>query len=339
MTTSNVNRQITLAARPIGEPKETDFKLVETPIPELGTDQFLVKNLYLSVDPYMRGRMNDRKSYAQPVQIGEVMGGGAVGRIVNTNTRKFHVGEIVMGYFGWQEYTVSNGDGVERVNPELAPISTSIGVLGMPGMTAYFGLLEICKPRAGETVVVSGASGAVGELVGQIAKIKRCRVVGIAGSDDKVEHVVKDLGFDAAFNYKTTTDYVAKLRELCPRGIDIYFDNVGGTITDAVMTLINQRARISLCGQISQYNAAEPEMGPRQLGLLIERQAKMEGFLFFQFAEKMRVAQKKMADWIRAGKLKYRESIVKGIENTPTAFIGMLRGENIGKQLVQLADE
>ena len=339
MTISHVNRQITLAARPNGEPKETDFKLVETPIQELATDQFLVKNLYLSVDPYMRGRMNDRKTYAQPVQIGEVMGGGAVGRIVKSNTRKFHVGEIVMGYFGWQEYAVSNGDGVERVNPELAPISTSIGVLGMPGMTAYFGLLEICKPRAGETVVVSGASGAVGELVGQIAKIKHCRVVGIAGSDDKVEHVVKDLGFDAAFNYKTTTDYVAKLRELCPRGIDIYFDNVGGTITDAVMTLINPRARISLCGQISQYNAAEPEMGPRQLGLLIEKQAKMEGFLVFQFAEKMRVAQKKMADWIRAGKIKYRESIVQGIEHTPTAFIGMLRGENIGKQLVQLADE
>ncbi|MDO8433813.1 MAG: NADP-dependent oxidoreductase [Candidatus Binatus sp.] len=337
MTTA-FNRQITLAARPTGEPKLTDFKLVEAPIPEPGEDQFLVKNLYLSVDPYMRGRMNDRKSYAEPVQIGEVMGGGAVGRIVKSSNPKYHVGQIVMGYFGWQEYAVSNGVGVELVNPELSPISTSLGVLGMPGMTAYFGLLEICKPRAGETVVVSGASGAVGELVGQIAKIKHCRVVGIAGSDDKVEHVVKDLGFDAAFNYKTTTDYEAKLRELCPRGIDIYFDNVGGTITDAVMTLINPRARISVCGQISQYNAAEPEMGPRLLGLLIERQARMEGFLVFQFAEKMRVAQKKMADWIRTGKLKYRESVVRGIENTPTAFIGMLRGENIGKQLVQLAD-
>ncbi len=338
MTTA-VNRQITLAARPAGEPKLTDFKLVEAPIPELGEDQFVVKNLYLSVDPYMRGRMNDRKSYAEPVQIGEVMGGGAVGRIVKSGNPNYHFGQIVMGYFGWQDYAVSNGVGVELVNPEMAPISTSLGVLGMPGMTAYFGLLEICKPRAGETVVVSGASGAVGELVGQIAKIKRCRAVGIAGSDDKVEHVVKDLGFDAAFNYKADTDYVAKLRELCPRGIDIYFDNVGGTITDAVMTLINPRARISLCGQISQYNAAEPELGPRLLSLLIERQARMEGFLVFQFAEKMRVAQKKMADWIRTGKLKYRESIVKGIENTPTAFIGMLRGENIGKQLVQLTDE
>jgi NADPH:quinone reductase len=190
----------------------------------------------------------------------------------------------------------------------------------------------------GETVVVSGASGAVGEIVGQIAKIKRCRVVGIAGSEEKVDHVVSDLGFDAAFNYKTDTDYVGKLRELCPRGIDIYFDNVGGTITDAVMTLINQRARISLCGQISQYNATEPEMGPRLLGLLIERQARMEGFLVTQFAEKTRDAQKKMAEWMKGGKLKYRESIVKGIENAPAAFIGMLSGENIGKQLVQLSE-
>ena len=339
MPNSDVNRQVTLAARPVGEPKETDFKLVKAPIPVPGADQFLVRIIYLSLDPYMRGRMNDRQSYAPPVGLGEVMGGGAVGRIVKSNNRKFRTGEIVMGYFGWQEYAVSNGDGVEKVNPELAPISTSLGVLGMPGMTAYFGLLEICKPRAGETVVVSGASGAVGEIVGQIAKIKRCRVVGIAGSDEKIDHIVNDLGFDAGFNYKTTSDYTAKLRELCPRGVDIYFDNVGGRITDAVMTLINPRARISVCGQISQYNTAEPEMGPRLLGLLIERQAKMEGFLVFQFAEKMREAQKKMAEWMKAGKLKYRESIVKGIENAPSAFIGMLHGENIGKQLVQMADE
>jgi NADPH-dependent curcumin reductase CurA len=335
---SNVNRQITLAARPVGEPKLSDFKMIESPIPVPGPDQFLVKILFMSVDPYMRGRMNDRKSYAPPIGIGEVMGGGATGRIEKSNNHRFHVGEIVTGYFGWQEYTLSNGDGVQTINPELAPVSTSLGVLGMPGMTAYFGLLDICKPRVGETVVVSGASGAVGEIVGQIAKIKRCRVVGIAGSDEKVDHVVSDLGFDAAFNYKTNADYVGKLRELCPRGIDIYFDNVGGTITDAVMTLINQRARISLCGQISQYNATEPEMGPRLLGLLIERQARMEGFLVTQFAEKTRDAQKKMAEWMKAGKLKYRESIVKGIENAPAAFIGMLNGENIGKQLVQLSE-
>lgn len=336
---STVNRQITLAARPVGEPKESDFKLVETEIPTPGPDQFLVQVIYLSVDPYMRGRMSDRPSYAPPVQIGEVMGGSGVGRIIKSNTRRFRVNEIVTGYFGWQEYAVSGTDGIQKVNPEIAPISTWLGVLGMPGMTAYFGLLEICHPRAGDTVAVSGAGGAVGAIVGQIAKIEGCRVVGIAGSDEKIEWLTNELGFDAAFNYKTTPDIGGKLAELCPRGIDVYFDNVGGTITDAVLPLINRKARISLCGQISQYNATDPAMGPRLLGLLIERQARMEGFLVFQFAEKMKSAQNKMAQWLKSGQIKFRETRVSGIEHAPAAFIGMLRGDNIGKQLVQLSDE
>jgi NADPH:quinone reductase len=336
---STVNRQITLAARPVGEPEESDFKLVESQIPAPGPDQFLVQVIYLSVDPYMRGRMSDRPSYAPPVQIGEVMGGSGVGRVIKSNNRRFRANEIVSGYFGWQEYAVSNADGVQKVNPEIAPMSTWLGVLGMPGMTAYFGLLEICKPRAGDTVVVSGAGGAVGAIVGQIAKIEGCRVVGIAGSDEKIDWLINELGFDAAFNYKTTADISAKLQETCPRGIDVYFDNVGGTITDAVLQLINRKARISLCGQISQYNATETGTGPRLLSLLIERQARMEGFLVFQFAEKMKSAQTKMAQWLKTGKIKFRETTVKGIEKAPSAFIGMLRGDNIGKQLVQLAEE
>jgi NADPH:quinone reductase len=336
---STINRQVTLAARPVGEPKESDFKLVETEVPVPGPDQFLVQVIYLSVDPYMRGRMSDRPSYAPPVQIGEVMGGSGVGRIIKSNNRRFRANEIVSGYFGWQEYAVSSGDGIQKANPEVAPISTWLGVLGMPGMTAYFGLLEICHPRAGDTVVVSGAGGAVGAIVGQIAKLEGCRVIGIAGSDEKIDWLTSELGFDAAFNYKTTADVGAKLAELCPRGIDVYFDNVGGTITDAVLPLINRKARISLCGQISQYNATEPEMGPRLLSLLIERQARMEGFLVFQFAEKMKSAQNKMVQWLKSGKIKFRETKINGIENAPAAFIGMLRGDNIGKQLVQLADE
>jgi NADPH:quinone reductase len=334
-----INRQITLAARPVGEPKESDFKLVESPIPVPGPDEFLVQVIYLSVDPYMRGRMSDRPSYAPPVQIGEVMGGSGVGRIIKSNSRRFRVGEIVTGFFGWEEYAVSNGSGVQKINPEIAPLSSWLGVLGMTGMTAYFGLLEICHPRAGETVVVSSSGGAVGAIVGQIAKIEGCRVIGIAGSDEKIKWLTGELGFDGGINYKTCPDLSAELTRLCPRGIDVYFDNVGGATTDAVLALINRKARISLCGQISQYNATEPEVGPRLLALLIEKQARMEGFLVFQFAQKMKSAQNRMAEWLNSGKLKYRETIVKGIENAPKAFIGLLRGENIGKQLVQLADE
>ena len=233
------NRQIVLAARPEGLPKPSDFRLVETPIPELAEGQFLVKTNYLSVDPYMRGRISEAKSYAEPVQIGEVMVGGTVGTVVESRHPGYRPGEVVVGYWGWQEYAVSDGQGVERFDTSLAPMSTALGVLGMPGMTAYFGLLEIGKPKPGETVFVSGAAGAVGSLVGQIAKIKGCRVVGSAGSQQKVDYLIGELGFDAAFNYKDVKDYAAKLQEVCPKGIDVYFDNVGGPLTDAVFTQIN----------------------------------------------------------------------------------------------------
>ena len=333
------NKQITLAARPSGMPKPSDFKLVESPVPEPGPGEFLVRTLYVSVDPYMRGRMNDAKSYAPPVQIGEVMGAGAVGKVTASKNSQFQAGDVVEGFFGWQQYAVSKGTGVRKIDVSVAPPSTALGVLGIPGLTAYFGLLDIGKPRAGETVVVSGAAGAVGSVAGQIAKIKGCRAVGIAGSDEKVAWLLDELGFDAAFNYKTTANYTAKLAEFCPKGVDVYFDNVGGTITDAVFPLINVRARIAVCGQIAQYNAAKPEPGPRLLGHLIVKQARAEGFLVFQYASRYAEGLTEMAEWLKAGKLKYREQFVDGIENTPQAFIGMLQGENTGKQLVRVAAE
>jgi hypothetical protein len=298
----------------------------------------MVRALYLSVDPYMRGRMSSAKSYAPSVELGGVMVGGVVGQVVESRHPQFAPGEIVQGEFGWQQYAVSDGKGVRKVDPKLAPISTALGILGMPGLTAYFGLREIGKPQPGETVVVSGAAGAVGSLVGQIAKILGCRVVGIAGTDEKVRYVVEELGFDNAFNYQSAANYYRKLIELCPNGIDVYFDNVGGAVTDAVVRLINVRARLVICGQISQYNLERPEMGPRWLWVLIVKQARAEGFLVFQFADRFEQGLWQMAQWLKEGKLKYREAIVEGIENAPRAFIGMLKGENVGKQLVKVAD-
>ena len=333
---SDINRKFTLAARPVGYPKPSDFDLVTEPIPVPEDGEVLVHTNYLSVDPYMRGRMNDRASYAPNVQIGEVMVGTVVGEVVASKNPDFQVGDIVTGGLGWQEYGVSDGNNLRKVDPTLAPISTALGILGMPGLTAYFGLLEICNPQAGEIVFVSAAAGAVGSLVGQIAKIKGCRAVGSAGSAEKVDYVVDELGFDAAFNYKTTEDYGAKLAELCPDGIDAYFDNVGGAITDAVFPLINVKARISICGQISQYNLENPEQGPRFLWHLIVKRAKIQGFLVFEFADKHDDGLRQMAEWIQAGKLKYREEITEGFENAPGAFIGMLKGSNIGKQLVKV---
>jgi NADPH-dependent curcumin reductase CurA len=332
------NRKFTLAARPVGMPKPSDFKLVEEPVPTPGDGEMIVKALYISVDPYMRGRMNDAKSYAAPVPIGGVMVGGVVGQVIESKNSKFKIGDIVQGEFGWQEYALSNGQGVRKIDPSIAPISTAIGILGMPGLTAYFGLLDIGQPKPGETVVVSGAAGAVGMAVGQIAKIKGCRVIGIAGSDEKVKYIVDELGFDGAFNYKTTKNYVEKLKELCPNGIDVYFDNVGGPITDAVIPLLNVKARLAICGQISQYNVEKPEQGPRWLWALIVKQARVEGFLVFQFFDRFTAAAAEMAGWIKEGKLKYREDIVEGFDNLPQAFIGMLQGDNLGKRLVKVAD-
>jgi len=330
----NVSQQFVLRARPAGMPKESDFQLVEVPIPALAQGQLLLATLFLSVDPYMRGRMTGLRTYADPVDIGQVMIGGTVGKVIQSTHPSFQVGDVVAGYWGWREFAVSDGKGLQKLDPRLAPPSTALGVLGMPGMTAYFGFLDICQPKQGETVVVSGAAGAVGSLVGQIARIKGCRAVGIAGSDDKVGWLTSELGFDAAFNYKTSGNYIQTLKELCPSGIDCYFDNVGGAITDAVLPLLNVRARLSICGQISQYNAAQPEPGVRPYIYLLTKQARAEGFIVSQFADRFPQGVRQMAEWLKEGKVRYRETVINGFENMPRALIGVLRGDNTGKMLV-----
>ena len=334
---SETNRRIVMAERPSGYPEERHFRLEEGPIPQPREGEALVRTVWLSLDPYMRGRMREGPSYAAPVEVGGVMTGGVVGRVVESRTPEVQVGDVVEGSLGWQEYAAARPGALRKVDESLAPISTALGVLGMPGMTAYFGLLEVGAPQVGDTVVVSAASGAVGQVAGQIAKIMGCRVVGTAGSDDKVAFTVNELGFDAGINYKTQ-DVGAALDAACPDGIDVYFDNVGGFVTDAVMQRINVHARISVCGQISQYNLPEPELAPRNMGLLIQKQARMEGFLVFNFAHKHEHARQRMAGWIRNGDLRYKEDAVEGLENAPSAFIGMMRGENFGKLVVKVGE-
>ena len=333
---ANLNRRIVLASRPDAYPEPRHFRLEEVPAPEPSEGEALVQVEWLSLDPYMRGRMRLGPSYAAPVEIGGVMTGGVVGRVVESRTPEVAVGDIVEGSLGWQEYAVARPGQLRKVDPDLAPISTAVGVLGMPGMTAYFGFLEVAAPEVGDTVVVSAASGAVGQVVGQIAKIMGCRVVGTAGSEDKIDFIVNELGFDAGINYKTEDVEYALARE-CPDGIDVYFDNVGGPVTDAVLQLLNVHGRVSVCGQISQYNLPEPELAPRNMGLLIQKQAKMEGFLVFNFAHKHDHARQRMAEWIRSGQLKYKEDVVEGLENAPRAFIGLMKGENFGKLLIKVS--
>jgi hypothetical protein len=309
--------------------------MVTSPVPELKDGELLVRATYLSVDPYMRGRISQARSYAAPVEVGDVMVGGGAACVIESKNPDFAIGEIVEMYMGWQEYAISNGKGLRKLDPSI-PVPVSLGLLGGTGLTAYFGLLDVCDPKPGETAVVSGAAGATGSVVGQIAKIKGCRVVGVAGSPDKIEWLTRECGFDGAFDYKTTADYSAKLQELCPKGIDVYFDNVGGPITDAVLPLINTHARISICGQISQYNNSKPQMGPRLLHMLIVARAKMQGFLVTDYAPRFAAAGAELAGWYRAGLLKSREDIVEGFENLPQAFIGLFKGENTGKRLVKI---
>ena len=330
-----MNRQFLLASKPVGMPNEADFKVVETPMPQAADGQVVLKTVYWSVDPYMRGRITGVRSYADPVLPGELMVGGTVGQVVESNAPDYRPGDYAVGYWGWQEYAAASTGGLMKLNPDLAPISTALGVLGMPGMTAYFGFLELCQPKAGETVVVSGAAGAVGSAVGQIARIKGCHVVGIAGGEEKVRHIVNDLGFDAALDYKSTDDYAGKLGELCPRGIDCYFDNVGGRITDDVFRVMNVFGRVSVCGQISMYNQEKPEPGPRVLPLVLTKQLRVEGFIVTRFMPRFREGAMQMGTWLKEGKLKYREQVVDGFENIPHAFIAMLQGQNIGKMLVR----
>jgi NADPH-dependent curcumin reductase CurA len=338
MMTPKTCRRVVLARRPPGEPAETDFRVEEIPVPEPGPNEALVRVIYLSLDPYMRGRMRDLASYAAPVGIGEVMTGGTVGEVVKSNHPRFKVGDVVEDRLGWQEYALG-GATLRKIDPSLAPISTANGVLGMPGMTAYFGLFEVGQPKAGETVVVSAASGAVGQIVGQLAKFAGCRAVGIAGGPKKCAFVKDTLGLDACIDYKTANDLPAAVTEACPNGVDVYFDNVGGPVSDAVFVNLNFFARVALCGSISQYNAAAPELGPRLLGLFVGRRVNMRGFIVSDFAGKTAPAMRQMGDWVRSGRLKYKEHIVEGLAQAPRAFIGLLRGENFGKLQVKLGPE
>jgi NADPH-dependent curcumin reductase CurA len=336
MTLPKTHRRVVLVRRPPGEPAESDFRVEEVPMPEPRHGEVLVKVAYLSLDPYQRGRMREAASYASNVGLGEVMTGGVVGEVIKSDTPRFREGDIVEESLGWQEYAIGGGARMRKVDPSLAPISTANGVLGMPGMTAYFGLLDCGQPKPGETIVVSAASGAVGQIVGQIGKLMGCRVVGIAGGVKKCAFVKDELGFDACLDYKAEKDLDAALRAACPNGIDVYFDNVGGEISDAVLRNINFFGRVALCGSISQYNATSPPMGPRLLGTFVGKRVTLRGFIVSDFVERHPTAMRQMGEWIKAGKVKYREDIVEGIDKAPRAFIGMLRGENFGKMLVKM---
>ncbi|MEO6420512.1 MAG: NADP-dependent oxidoreductase [Polyangiaceae bacterium] len=330
------NRQVRLAARPVGLIKESDFTLQEADLPALADGEFLVRNIYLSLDPTMRVWMTDRPSYLPPVAIGEVMRGGGIGEIVQSKNEKYEVGAIVDGMIGWQDYTIASGD--FQVVPKDVPLTLAMGVLGMTGLSAYFGLLDIGKPKVGDTVIMSGAAGAVGSIAGQIAKIKGCRVIGIAGSDDKCAWAKGELGFDECINYRTES-VPARLKELCPKGVDIYFDNVGGDILNAVLARLRLRARIVLCGGISSYSTDQPVPGPSNYLALVSARAKMEGFLIFDYAPRFAEARAEMKPWIAEGKLKSRVDVVNGLENAPTAIRRLFEGENTGKLMVKIADE
>ena len=330
-----MNKSWILHKRPLGYPKSEDFKLVESELPELLEGEILIESKFLSLDPYMRGRMNDTKSYAPSVKLGDVMTGEAVGKVIKSRNRKIKEGYFVNAHIGWQEYGKTDGNSVRIIDPNLAPISTALGVLGMPGLTAYFGLLNICKPSPGDTVVVSAASGAVGAIVGQIAKIMGCRVIGIAGSQRKIDYCSSELNFDFVINYKKE-NVINKILEYAPDGVDVYFDNVGGEISDAVISNIAIGGRIAICGQISLYNLEEAPMGPRMGGALLINQASMQGFLVFQFKSQYLDGLIRLSDWVRKGSLKYKEDIIDGIENAPKAFIGMMNGNNFGKLLIRL---
>ena len=331
----NHTREIRLARRPVGEPTAADFELAETDIPVPGAKEFLVRGLYMSLDPYMRGRMSEAKSYAASTRIGEAMPAGGVGEVVQSNHPRFAVGDTVEGPFGWREHALSDGTGVRKIDAKLAPISTALGVLGMPGLTAYFGLLDVCEPRPGDTLVVSAASGAVGAVVGQIGRIAGCKVVGVAGGAAKCAYVKDELGFDAALDYRAP-DFVQRLKAACADGVDVYFDNVGGPVSDAIMPLINFRARIAVCGQIADYNATEVPAGPRYGRFLLVNRARMQGLIVTDWMARFPEALKRLGGWIKSGQLKYREDVTEGIENAPAAFIGLLKGENFGKKLIKL---
>ena len=333
MTT--INKQWRLKQRPVGEPSAETWEYTESEIPSITEGQLLIKIEYISIDPAMRGWLNDAKSYIPPVQIGEVMRAGTVGKVIESKHEKFAVGDYVSGHNGVQSYAVSDGSGLYKVDPKIAPLSYYLGVLGMPGMTGYFGLLKTGEPKAGETVVVSGAAGAVGGLVGQIAKLKGCRVVGIAGGAEKCKFLVDELGFDAAIDYKNENVKKA-LKETCPKGVDVFFDNVGGDILNDVLTQINLRARIVICGAISQYNTTTEVKGPSNYLSLLVNRARMEGIVVFDNIKEYPTAMKDIAGWIGSGDIKVKDHIVEGIVTFPDTLMMLFKGENFGKLVLKV---
>lgn len=341
---SAVNRRLVLASRPKGAPTAENFRLEQTAVPAAKEGELALHTLYLSLDPYMRGRMSDAPSYVPPVKIDDVMTGEAVSRVVHSNDPNFKVGDLVLAYTGWQERTVVNAKEVKKVSgPALQHPSLALGVLGMPGNTAFMGLLDIGQPQAGETLVVAAATGPVGSLVGQIAKIKGCRVVGIAGGEDKCRYAVEYFGFDECLDHRAP-DLDKRLKAACPDGIDIYFENVGGAVFDAVLPLLNSKARIPVCGLVSQYNATELPDGKDRLSLLastiLRKRIRMQGFIITQdYPHRYAEFAEQMGEWFAAGKVKFREDVVDGLEHAPQAFIGLLEGKNFGKLVVRIAKE
>jgi NADPH-dependent curcumin reductase len=338
--TEPVNRAILLKSHPIGAPTLANFRLEERSLPALSTGQLLLRTHYLSLDPYMRGRMSDGPSYASPVTIGDVMVGGTVSSVEASSHPDYKVGEIVLSYSGWQDYAISDGTGLTKLNVDKHHPSLALGILGMPGFTAYMGLLDIGQPKAGETVVVAAASGAVGAVVGQIAKIKECRIVGIAGGPEKCRYVIDELGFDACIDHHAA-DFSKQLALACPKGIDIYFESVGGVVFDAVLPLLNTKARVPICGMIANYNDTELPKGPDRLGLLtrtiLTKRLKMQGFIIFDdYGPRFGEFHGQMSSWLWEGRIKYREDFVDGLENAPEAFIGLLKGKNFGKLIIRV---
>lgn len=340
---TTTNRQVVLAERPQGEPTDSSFRIVEGPIPELGAGEMQLRTVYLSLDPYMRGRMSDEPSYAAPVQIGEVMVGGTVSRVVKSNLDRFKPGDWVVSYSGWQDYALSNGKGVLNLGVNPAHPSWALGVMGMPGFTAWAGLTQIGCPKAGETIVVAAATGPVGATVGQIGKILGCRVVGVAGGPEKCAFAMKELGFDACLDHKAV-DFAEQLAAAVPQGIDVYYENVGGKVLDAVLPLLNANARVPVCGLVSQYNATRLPPGPDRLSLLmghiLKKKLRFQGFIIFDtFPHLYPEFAKAMEGWIREGKIKYREEILDGLETAPRGLIGLLRGENFGKRVIRVGED
>ena len=336
------NRRVTLAARPEGVPKDSDFQIVEEPVPVPGDEELLLRTIYLSLDPYMRGRISAARSYAASVEIGQTMVGATVSSVVASNHPKFEPGQLVLGYSGWQDYEISNGKGLTLLDPNTGSISTALGVMGMPGLTAYVGLLDIGQPKPGETVVVSSAAGAVGSVVGQIARLKGCRTVGVAGTADKCRYTIDEFRFDQCLNYNDD-DFDEQLKNTCPDGIDVYFENVGGKVFDAACSLMNTAGRIPVCGMIARYNDTAlpegPDTLPRLMRAILTRRLLVQGFIVTDHGQRLGDFLKDMSGWLASGEIRYREHVTKGLENVVQAFRGLLAGDNTGKALILVSND